>query len=126
MHPERTLQRLIAFLQAQVPEGMTLSVLEQSAAPAWGTATDHPFFGASRRALAHGYGREPVFIGCGASIPFVEAMTARLGGVPALLVGVEDPWCNAHSENESVHLGDLLSAIRSEVALFAEVASVTK
>lgn len=119
MDPHRVASLLEAHLRAAAPEGMTLSVHIESAAPAWGTSTEHPLFAASRQALEIGYGAAPVAIGCGASIPFVEAITRRLGGAPALLVGVEDPWCNAHSENESVHLGDLLSAIRAQAVLFA-------
>jgi acetylornithine deacetylase/succinyl-diaminopimelate desuccinylase-like protein len=119
MDPHRLARLVEEHLHAVTPEGMTLTVSLESAAPAWSTATDHPLFAASREALELGYGTAPVAIGCGASIPFVEAITRRLGGAPALLVGVEDPWCNAHSENESVHLGDLRSAIRAQAALFA-------
>lgn len=119
MDPSRVARLLEEHLRAAVPEGMTLSVSIESLAPAWSTTTTHPLFDACRQALSTGYGVLPVEAGCGATIPFVEAITGRLGGAPALLVGVEDPWCNAHSENESLHLGDLLKAIRSQAALFA-------
>lgn len=119
MDARRVAELLESHLRAATPEGMTLSVKVESLAPSWNTSTEHPLFAASRDALAIGYGTSPVAAGCGASIPFVEAITSRLGGAPALLVGVEDPWCNAHSENESVHLGDLLKAIRSQAAFFA-------
>ncbi len=118
MDPRRTMDLLKAHLEARVPEGMKLTITEESLAPSWGTSTDHPLFALSRQALLNGYGADPVAIGCGASIPFVQAVTDALGGIPALLVGVEDPWCNAHSENESVHLGDLEKAIRSQACLF--------
>ena len=121
MDPRRTMDLLVKHLKAQVPPGLELSISEESLAPSWSTATDHPLFAQARQAMADGYGTDPVAIGCGASIPFVEAVTAALGGVPALLVGVEDPWCNAHSENESVHLGDLEKAIRSQARFFGLV-----
>lgn len=118
MDPRRTMELLKAHLLARVPVGMELAISEESLAPSWGTSTEHPVFGLARQSLSAGYGKAPVAIGCGASIPFVEAVTEALGGIPALLVGVEDPWCNAHSENESVHLGDLEKAIKSQAVLF--------
>jgi cysteinylglycine-S-conjugate dipeptidase len=121
MDPRRTMDLLVNHLKAQVPQGLELSISEESLAPSWSTATDHPLFAQARQAMADGYGTHPVAIGCGASIPFVEAVTQALGGIPALLVGVEDPWCNAHSENESVHLGDLEKAIKSQARFFGSV-----
>ena len=125
MDPRRTMDLLKEALQAGVPAGFELGMSEESLAPAWGTSTSHSLFAVARGALEAGYGKAPVEGGCGASIPFVEAVTGALGGVPALLLGVEDPSCNAHSENESLHLGDLLSAIRSQAALFGELGKDT-
>ncbi|MEN9353779.1 MAG: hypothetical protein RL318_1104 [Fibrobacterota bacterium] len=119
MDATRCLNLLEAHLLARVPEGMALEVRRDGAAKAWSCREDLPVLDLARKALEEGYGRDAVTIGCGATIPFVESMTAALGGIPALLVGVEDPWCNAHAENESVDLGDLARAIRSQARLFS-------
>jgi acetylornithine deacetylase/succinyl-diaminopimelate desuccinylase-like protein len=62
-----------------------------------------------------------VTIGCGGTIPFVGPFSEVLGGVPELLLGLEDPPCNAHGENESLDLGDFRKAARAAAHLWAEL-----
>lgn len=126
MEPRDVARRLTDALRAAAPWGLEVHVeVETSGAP-WKTDTSHPAFAAAFRALAQGYGREPLAIGCGGSIGFVQPFANELGGVPALLIGVEDPYANAHSENESVDLGDLERATRSAIHLYDELARAMK
>jgi acetylornithine deacetylase/succinyl-diaminopimelate desuccinylase-like protein len=120
--PERARDRLIAFLEDDPPWGVQVETRSETAVAGWRIAPEGPAFDAARRALAAGFGREPVCIGCGGSIPFVGPLCEVLGGVPALLLGLEDPVCNAHGENESLHVEDFRKAILSAAHLMAELA----
>jgi acetylornithine deacetylase/succinyl-diaminopimelate desuccinylase-like protein len=123
---QRAASLLADFLRAEPPHGVEVSVFVESAANGWETRPDGAAFAAAGRALAAGFGREPAFIGCGGSIPFVGPFAEVLGGAPALLLGLEDPICNAHGENESLNLDDFRKAARAAVHLAFEVSTLPK
>ena len=122
MDPVDVRDRLLAALKQAAPWGVEVSCKVETAGAPWITDVSHPAFAAAFRALERGFGRPALAIGCGGSIGFVEPFAKALGGVPALLVGVEDPLSNAHSENESLSLSDFDKAIRSAIHLYAELA----
>jgi acetylornithine deacetylase/succinyl-diaminopimelate desuccinylase-like protein len=122
MDPQATQDALVAALKADPPHGVRVDVTPSGAAGAWATRPEGPAFDAAARALERGFGQKTAFIGCGGSIPFVQPFADVLGGVPALLLGLEDPICNAHGENESLHLGDFKKACDAAAYLYAELA----
>jgi len=120
---QRAAKLLTDFLQRAPPNGVVVEVTVESAASGWETDPVGPAFDAARTALRAGFGHELAFIGCGGSIPFVGPFAEVLGGVPALLLGLEDPICNAHGENESLNLDDFRKAARSAVRLYFELSA---
>jgi acetylornithine deacetylase/succinyl-diaminopimelate desuccinylase-like protein len=122
MDPRESLETLKKHLLKNAPWGTTVEFSKESTNPAWITEVENPVFEAASRALSKGFGRSTVFIGCGGSIPFVGPFSKVLGGAPALLIGVEDPYTNPHSENESLHLGDFSKSIASAIHLYQELA----
>jgi acetylornithine deacetylase/succinyl-diaminopimelate desuccinylase-like protein len=74
--------------------------------PALPDPADRAAFEVFKRACAHVWGRAPMQTGVGGSIPFVAALADAFREAALLLTGVEDPESNAHSENESLHLGE--------------------
>ncbi|MGC4114256.1 MAG: M20/M25/M40 family metallo-hydrolase [Myxococcales bacterium] len=124
MDEKKVADSLVAFLKSQVPWGLQVDLKVEGHGSWWYTDASAPVFQAAMRALKAGFGREAIAIGCGGSIGFVEPFARELGGVPALLIGVEDPYSNAHAENESLHLGDFEKACKSAVHLYEELAEV--
>lgn len=120
--PERALGALADHLVQLAPFGAHVEVEVGASNAAWLREPAGPAWSAAAAAMTAAYGRTPAAVGCGGSIPFVAPFSAAFGGAACLLVGVEDPRSNAHGEDESVHLADLLSACLANALLLAELA----
>jgi cysteinylglycine-S-conjugate dipeptidase len=120
--PDRAHRLLHDHLAAHVRWG-----LEVETTPVWGAAgwlgQPHGWaFDAGERALRAGFGTDPVYMGVGGSIPFVQPFAEAFGGIPALLLGPADPSSRIHGEDESLHLDDWRKLIVSQARLLAELA----
>jgi acetylornithine deacetylase/succinyl-diaminopimelate desuccinylase-like protein len=115
---------LVKKLTSDPPFGVQVTAEVTGGTPWWTTDPEGPAFEAARRALKAGFKKETAMIGAGGSIGFVQPFADLLGGAPCLLMGVEDPACNAHSENESLHLGDWEKCMRSAIYLYDELSRV--
>jgi acetylornithine deacetylase/succinyl-diaminopimelate desuccinylase-like protein len=124
MDPEETLRLLKEHLLKQAPWGVQVTIEAETPSRWWRTSVSGPAFIAARKALEKGYGEKPAVVGAGGSIPFVQTITDALGGTPALLFGVGDPYSAAHSENESVLISDWEKGCRSLILLFSENAGL--
>jgi acetylornithine deacetylase/succinyl-diaminopimelate desuccinylase-like protein len=114
---------LVRKLTTRPPAGAHVAARIVRSSPWWRTEPEGPAFEAALRALEEGYGRKAALIGAGGSIGFVQPFSQALPGVPCLLTGVEDPACAAHSEDESLHLGDWRKSMRAAVRLYDELAA---
>lgn len=61
-------------------------------------------------------------MGQGGSIPFIAAFAQAFPDAEILVTGVEDPATQAHSVDESLHLGVLERAATAEALLLAKLA----
>jgi len=124
MDPAETLDLLKEHLTRNAPWGVEVKIEQESPSRWWRTDTNGPVFEAARAALEKGYGIKPAVVGAGGSIPFVQTITEALGGIPALLFGVGDPYRDAHSENESLLISDWEKGCRSLIHLFAALSDL--
>ena len=91
------------------------------AAPGFAVSLDAPFMRAAQAALAAEFGKPAALVGCGASIPVVEAFKTRLG-LETLLAGFGLDDDRIHSPNEKFALGCFHRGARAHARLLAAFA----
>ena len=84
---------------------------------------ESPYVSAAARAIEQGFGRAPVFIREGGSIPVVSTFHEKLG-VDTLLLGWGQNDDNTHSPNEKFCLADYHKGIKASAYLWKELSSV--
>jgi succinyl-diaminopimelate desuccinylase len=119
--PLKVAASLRAFLKERCPPGVTYELVEHHGAPGVVVPLDSPFVAAASRAIERSFGRPPVFMREGGSIPVV-ATFKRLLGVDTLLLGWGRDDDNLHSPNEKFNLDDFHRGIKASAYLWQELA----
>ncbi|HMP03692.1 MAG TPA: M20/M25/M40 family metallo-hydrolase [Gemmatales bacterium] len=123
--PKDVFKALKALLTKDPPYGCKVNVsLSEHMVDWWMTDPTGPAFDACMQALRSGFGRKPHAIGSGGAIGFVGPLAKLFGGAPALLVGIEDPMSQAHSQNESLNEGEFTKVMASLVHLYENLGAL--
>jgi acetylornithine deacetylase/succinyl-diaminopimelate desuccinylase-like protein len=117
------LQALTRHLEQHTPWGAHVTVTPGDLGQPYAIDASGPVYDAARAAFRQAWGNEPVDTGVGGSIPFIAEFADAFPSAKILVTGVEDPQTQAHSINESLHLGVLERAATAEALLLANLGS---
>jgi succinyl-diaminopimelate desuccinylase len=123
--PEKINQAAKAMLEQLCPPGITMKLTPHQGSPGVLIPLDSPNVKAAARAIEHGFGRRPVFVREGGSIPIV-ATFHKTFGADTLLVGWGQDDDGAHGPNEKFLLADFHRGMRASARLWEELSRVGK
>ena len=118
--PEVIESLMRAHVERVAPPGVSVTVQHLHGGRPWRAAPAGPLFEAARQALKTAFGREPVVIGEGGSIPVVGDFT-RILKAPVLLIGFGLPGENAHAPDEWMSDENFVNGARAIAALWDEL-----
>ncbi|WP_345188032.1 dipeptidase [Microbacterium panaciterrae] len=116
---------LEAHLRAHAPFGAELTFSDLDLGDPFLVDTSGWAVGLVRAAMADGYGKSPVDLGIGGSIPFIADLVETFPAAQILVTGVEDPHARAHSPNESLHLETFRHAVATEALLLTRMNEIS-
>jgi succinyl-diaminopimelate desuccinylase len=101
-----------------------MELVDHHGAPGVVVPLESPFMSAAAAAIESAFGRAPVFVREGGSIPIVNTFTRELDA-DALLLGWGQNDDNTHSPNEKFSLDDFHRGTLASAYLWQEIAKVT-
>ncbi|TMQ61816.1 MAG: dipeptidase [Candidatus Eisenbacteria bacterium] len=119
--PDDLMPRIESHVKKLAPPGVTVALKDLHSAPPFLTSPDHPMLGAARRALERAWGKPPVMIREGGSIP-VMATFQKTHGLPCILMGFGLHDDQVHAPNEKFSLSSFYGGTKSAAYLYQELA----
>ena len=116
------LAALTRHLEQHTPWGAQVTVTPGDVGEPYAIDASGPVYDAARAAFRQAWGNDAIDAGVGGSIPFIAAFASAFPDAKILVTGVEDPDTQAHSINESLHLGVLERAATAEALLLDRLA----
>ncbi|MEA1981886.1 MAG: M20/M25/M40 family metallo-hydrolase, partial [candidate division Zixibacteria bacterium] len=121
--PNDICNKVEKYLNKIAPKSVKLKVVKHGGAKAVVVPTEGPWLEAAGRAIKSGFGKEPVFMKEGGSIPIVGDFKQILG-IDTLLIGLGQNDDNIHSPNERFRVIDFERGCKTAAALPFELAKV--
>lgn len=121
--PAKITAGLRAYLEKALPAGVRMELKDYHGGPGFVMPPDSPYLQAAADAIETGFGRRPVFIREGGSIPIVSTFAETLAA-DVLLLGWGQNDDNPHSPNEKFSLADFRRGARASAALWSRLADV--
>jgi acetylornithine deacetylase/succinyl-diaminopimelate desuccinylase-like protein len=121
--PDKIAGLFEAYVKKVTPKTVELKVTRMHGGKPWMTEFDSPFIQAAGRAIERGFGKRPVFMREGGSIPVVSTFQEVLG-IPTVLFGIGLPDENSHAPNEKLDLGNFFNGAIASAFLYQEIATV--
>ena len=109
------------FLRAQTPPGVLLEVVIGHSGGAYQSDPNSPDGVAARKALFGAFGKDPLLLRDGGSIPILATLKEILG-VDSYLLGLANPDSRIHSPDENMLIENFLGGIRMNRILLEELA----
>ncbi len=121
-NPEAISRAFRAFVEARLPADCRATFASHGASPAQRLPVDGPWLPRVERALADEWGKPPVLMGAGGSIPVVGDFH-RILGMNSLMIGFGLDDDRIHSPNEKYDLTGYRGGIRSWARIIAALAA---
>ena len=122
--PDDILAKVRAHLLKHLPAGVTIEIEDGHSGRAYHTDPHSRHGKAAQAALAKVFGKDPVLIREGGSIPIVQDFKEVLGA-DTLLLGLALPDCQIHAPNENFTVENFEAGIRLNRVLLDELAAIT-
>ncbi len=121
--PKKIAASLRRFLEERLLPGIEMELVDHHGAPGVVISLDSPYIRAAAAAIETGFGRAPVYIREGGSIPIVNTFAHELGA-DVLLLGWGQNDDNTHSPNEKFCLDDYHRGTLASAQLWEELAKL--
>jgi len=101
--PEEIFALIEKHIEKHKPAGVSITMKKTHRGRPFYIRPDHPYIQAAARAYEEGFGKPPVYIRSGGSIPIIEVFSKVLAA-PVVMLDFGYPGENMHAPNEHFHL----------------------
>jgi len=115
--PAQVDKQFRAHIKRVAPKGVVVKITTMHGGKPWRAELSGPLYDAARHALTAAFGKEPVTVGEGGSIPVVNDF-ARILRAPVLLMGFGLPGENAHAPDEWISVANFTKGLRAVATLY--------